>query len=204
MDAMALRLIHEASRSPDDGDGKILRWKSQLESGTPSVRRLALSRLIHAQAEDVFTELIASPDSTTAQLATSGLWECWLNEEGPTARRRIDKGIALMNAGDLPGAIEVFNALVKKYPCWAEALNKQATVLYLLGNARLSYKVCRQVVELKPNHFGAWNGMALCAAQLEKWPWVLEAAREALRLQPSAKANLDLLQLAEARLREQE
>ena len=199
---MALRLIHEASHSPDDGDAKILRWKRQLESGAPAARRLALARLIEVKAEDVLTELIASSDATTAQLATSGLWECWLNEEGPAARRRIDKGIALMNKGDLAGAINAFNALVKLYPRWAEALNKQATVLYLLGNARLSYQACRRVVELKPNHFGAWNGMALCAAQLEKWPWVLEAAREALRLQPSAKANLDLLQLAEARLRE--
>lgn len=201
---MALRLIDEASPASDDGDAEIQGWKKQVETGAPAARRLALTRLVESRAEDVLTELIASPDTVTAQLATAGLWECWLNEEGPAARRKMDKGIALMNDGDLAGAIEAFNALVKKYPRWAEALNKQATVLYLLGSARLSYQACRRVVEMKPNHFGAWNGMALCAAQLEKWPWVLEAAREALRLQPSAQANLDLLQLAEARLRERE
>jgi len=201
---MSLRLIDEASRAPDDGEAKILRWRKQLETGAPAERRLALARLIEAEAEGVLTELIASPDAVTAELATAGLWECWLNEEGPAARRKMDKGIALMNAGDLAGAIESFNTLVKKYPRWAEALNKQATALYLLGNARLSFKVCQRVVELKPDHFGAWNGMALCAAQLEKWPDVLTAAREALRLQPTAQANLDLLQLAETRLRERE
>ena len=57
---------------------------------------------------------------------------------------------------------------------------------------------------MNPNHFGAWNGIALCAAQLEKWPWILEEGREALRLQPAVQANLDLLQLAESRLRERE
>jgi len=201
---MALRLIDEASRVPDDGDAEILRWRKQLETGAPAERRLALARLIEAEAEGVLTELIASSDPLTAELATAGLWECWLNDEGPAARRKMDKGIALMNAGDLTGAIEIFNALVKEYPRWAEALNKQATAFYLLGNARLSLKVCRLVVELKPDHFGAWNGMALCAAQLEKWPDVLTAAREALRLQPTAQANLDLLQLAEAKLRERE
>jgi tetratricopeptide (TPR) repeat protein len=199
---MSLRLIDEASNAPDDGDAEIQRWKKQLEIGAPAARRLALTRLVESKAEEVLTELIASPDTVTAQLATAGLWECWLSEQGPAARRKMDKGIGLMNNGDLAGANEVFNALVKKYPRWAEALNKQATVLYLLGNARLSYQTCRRVVELKPNHFGAWNGMALCAAQLEKWPWVLEAAREALRLQPGAQVNLDLLQLAETRLGE--
>ena len=201
---MALRLIDEASRVPDDGDAEILRWRKQLETGAPAERRVALARLIEAEAEGVLTELIASSDPLTAELATSGLWECWLNEEGPAARRKMDKGIALMDAGDLTGAIEIFNTLVKEYPRWAEALNKQATTLYLLGNARLSLKVCRLVVELKPDHFGAWNGLALCAAQLEKWPDVLTAAREALRLQPTAQANIDLLQLAEARLRERD
>jgi tetratricopeptide (TPR) repeat protein len=199
---MALRLIDESCPPADDGDAEIDRWREQLERGSPADRRGALARLIEAHAENVLTALIGSENAATAQLATAGLWECWLNEEGPAARRRMDKGILLMNAGDLAGAIETFNALVKKYPRWAEALNKQATVLYLLGNARLSFKVCQRVVELKPNHFGAWNGMALCAAQLGKWPAVLEAAREALRLQPSAQVNLDLLQLAESRLRE--
>ena len=108
-----------------------------------------------------------------------------------------------MNQGDLEGALETFVKLVKKYPRWAEAHNKQATVLYLLGNARLSYKVCQVGVALKPNHFGAWNGLALCAARLERWRAALEAARKALSLQPAAQANLDLIQLAQAKLAEE-
>jgi tetratricopeptide (TPR) repeat protein len=173
-----------------------------MESGSASEKQSALARLIELRAEAVLTELLGSKDPVAAQLATSGLWECWLNEEGPAARRKIEEGIQLLNEGDPAGALEKFNRLVKKYPRWAEALNKQATALYLLGNPRLSLKVCRLVVELKPNHFGAWNGMALCAAQLEKWTVVLEAAQQALRLQPGARANLDLLQLARAKLRE--
>lgn len=199
---MSFRLIDECSRLPDDGDSEIRRLRRQMETGSPADKRLALDRLIALHAEATLTELLGSKDPLAAQLAISGLWECWLNEEGPAARRQIEKGIEFMNAGDPASALELFNRLVKKYPRWAEALNKQATALYLLGNARLSLKVCRLVVQLKPNHFGAWNGIALCAAQLEKWPAVLEAAREALRLQPGAQTNLDLIQLAQTRLRE--
>jgi tetratricopeptide (TPR) repeat protein len=114
----------------------------------------------------------------------------------------MERGIAKMESGELEDAMAIFLRLIRQYPRWAEAHNKHATALYLIGNPRLSYKACQIVVELKPNHFGAWNGMALCAAQLEKWKAALDAARHALALQPRAQANLDLIHLAESKLRE--
>jgi len=189
---------------PGDGDEELRRLRELLETGPLPDREQALRRLIELRAEPLLTECLRSEDTTTAQLATVGLWECWLNEEGPAARRRIDEGVRLMNGGQLEGALEIFVELIGEYPRWAEAHNKRATVLYLLGNARLSYQGCKIVVELKPNHFGAWNGMALCAAQLEKWKLALDAARQALALQPGAQANRDLIALAEQKLREGE
>jgi len=201
---MFFRLNDDLSAAPEDGDADIPRLKHLLETGTPKQQQAALNRLVSLRAENALVECLVSQNPAASRLATSGLWECWLNEQGPAARRQIEKGTQRMNEGDLAGAMDIFARLVKKYPSWAEAHNKQATALYLLGNARLSYKVCQVVVELKPHHFGAWNGMALCAAQLEKWPAALEAARQALRLQPTAQANLDLIQLAEAKLRDGE
>ncbi len=198
-------LLNEQFVPPSDGDDEELhRLRQSLETGAPMDREIAARRLVELRAEDLLTECLRSPSTLAAQLATAGLWECWLNEEGPAARRQIDKGIRRMGSGDLEGALEVFVRLVREYPRWAEAHNKRATALYLLGSARLSYKACQIVVELKPNHFGAWNGMALCAAQLEKWQVALDAARKGLALQPDAQANLDLIALAEQKLREGE
>jgi tetratricopeptide (TPR) repeat protein len=178
----------------------VARWKEQLRTGTAVEREQALAQLIGLGAEEALVECLTSNDSDVVQMATNGLWECWLNEEGAVARRQMNEGIELMNAGDLESALEFFGRLIEQYPSWAEAYNKQATVLYLLGSARLSLKVCRMVVELKPHHFGAWNGMALCAAQLERWKTVLEAARKSLSLHPDGRANLDLIQLAQRNL----
>jgi tetratricopeptide (TPR) repeat protein len=197
---MSFRLTDDLPPAPGDGHDDLRRLKRLLEGGTSKQQQAALKQLVGLCAEETLVECLSSKNPATVRLATSGLWECWLNEEGPTARREIEKGARSMSQGDLEGALNIFARLVKKYPRWAEARNKQATALYLLGNARLSYKVCQVVVGLKPHHFGAWNGMALCAAQLENWRAALHAAREALRLQPSAQANLDLIQLAEARL----
>jgi len=197
---MALRLNDELSSGPDDRERQIARLKRLLETGTSPQQRAALGRLIELRAEPALADCLTSQNPAAVRLATGGLWECWLNEQGPAARREIERGIKHMNEGRLEAAIKTFVKLVKKYPRWAEAHNKQATALYLLGNARLSYKVCQLVVELKPHHFGAWSGMAMCAAQLGKWQVALDAARKALSLQPSAQANLDLIQLAQARL----
>jgi tetratricopeptide (TPR) repeat protein len=197
---VSFRLNDELNAGAAGDGGELQRLRRLLESGSPAEQDEALAQLIRLRAEEVLVECLSSASPAAARLATAGLWECWLNEQGPVARRQLEKGIRQMNEGKLEAALDAFARLVRKYPRWAEAHNKQATALYLLGNARLSYKVCRLVVELKPHHFGAWNGMALCAAQMENWRAALEAAREALKLQPTAQANLDLIQLAESKL----
>jgi tetratricopeptide (TPR) repeat protein len=200
---MALRL-HDDLAPPADGNGdEIRRWKEMLENGAPADQHSAVEKLVRLRAEAALTECLVSSKAVVVRLATGGLWECWLSEQGPKARREMDKGIQLMSDGELGAALKVFERLIEEYPRWAEAHNKQATVFYLLGNARLSLKACRIVVELKPHHFGAWNGMALCAAQLEKWQTALDAARKALSLQPGAQGNLDLIQLAQSKLDEE-
>ena len=196
-------LLNEQFVPPEDGgEDELRRLRQALETGAPMDREIAVRRLVELRAENVLVECLRSSSGLAVQLATAGLWECWLNEEGPAARRRIDEGIRRMDSGDLDGALEVFVKLIREFPRWAEAHNKRATALYLLGSARLSYKACQIVVELKPNHFGAWNGLALCAAQLEKWRAALDAAQRALALQPGGQANLDLIALARQKLHE--
>ena len=200
---MAFLLNEQFTPSPDDEQSEVARLKALLEAGEPSEMTEAAQRLTELKAESALTDCLASKNDVTVHLATSCLWEIWLNERGPDARREMDRGIELLNQGRLETALEVFARLAEEYPDWAEPLNKQATVLYMLGSSLASLRLCRKVVELKPNHFGAWNGRALCAAQLEKWKEALKAARRAHDLQPNAHGNLDLIRVAEEKLREE-
>ncbi len=197
---MAFLLNEQFAPAPDDD--AIRRWREMLESGEPMDQQIAAQKLVDLGAEKTLLDVLHTKNPVAVQLATAGLWECWLNEQGKEARRIMDQGIAKMESGELEDALEIFVRLSRRHPEWAEAHNKRATVLYLLGNARLSYKVCQLVTELKPDHFGAWNGMALCAAHLEKWKAALKAAERALALQPSAQANVDLIALAKTKLEE--
>ena len=197
---MAFLLNEEFAPAPDDD--AIRRWRELLETGEPMDQQIAAQKLVELGAEKTLLSVLHAKNPVAVQLATAGLWECWLNERGAAARKIMNEGIAKMEEGELGDALEIFVRLSRRHPDWAEAHNKRATVLYLLGNARLSYKVCQLVTELKPDHFGAWNGMALCAAHLEKWKAALKAAERALALQPSAQANVDLIALAKTKLEE--
>ncbi len=143
---------------------------------------------------------LASSSAAVTQLAIHGLWECWLGEQGPVARARIDAGIVAMNEGSLAAAAAIFAALIAEYPHWAEPINKQATVLYLQGLPDQSITLCRRVIGMKPDHFGAWNGLALCAIQTENWSLAMEAVQQSLRLQPRSGTNIQLFKLVGSRL----
>ena len=187
--------------SRDENKLRVIRIETEaLKHGVPSEKESALEALIEAGAEAVFTECLRCNDPLTVKLATAGLWECWLNERGEGARKTIEKGIALMTDGELAAAEIVFRQLSEKFPDWGEAMNKLATVLYLRGDAEKSLELCRRVVQLKPNHFGAWHGIALCALQLQDWPTVLEAAQTALRLQPTVSTHGEIVELAKKNL----
>ncbi|HZO85446.1 MAG TPA: hypothetical protein VFC26_09545 [Verrucomicrobiae bacterium] len=171
-----------------------------LKTGDRSEKEDALLKLILAGAEHELTDCIASPDPDTAALATAGLWECWLNEEGADARTAIDLAINLMERGNFADAEKQFISLSRQFPGWAEPINKHATILYLRGRPTRSIELCEIVVEMKPRHFGAWHGMALCAVKLHQWRRAIEAAREALQIQPQAKANREIIIFARSKL----
>ncbi len=193
---------HDGLRSAGSTDAQ--KARALLETGTTQQRHGALRRLIELRAEAELVHCLAVPDPAVVQLAITGLWECWLNEAGPDARRAMEAGVEAMNTGDLTAAAAIFKTLLSAHPGWAEAPNKLATVLYLQGRPEDSITYCHQVVTMKPDHFGAWNGMAICAIQTEDWRLALRAVEESLRLQPHSPSNRQLLQLIQSRLRQKE
>lgn len=165
-----------------------------------AARQAALQRLVAARAERELTACLATGDGLTVQLAAGGLWEIWMNEAGPAARKRLDAGNEAMGGGDFDAAGAIFEKLTRDFPDWAEACNKLATVLYLQGRPAESLRLCEEVLRRKPDHFGAWNGLTMCAVQVEDWLLALKGARESVRLQPGSAYNRQLLQLIESRV----
>jgi tetratricopeptide (TPR) repeat protein len=191
------RFLHPQSR-PATSEA-IDRWSEIMQTGEPSEQKVALQSLILAGAEDALARLLRSANPTAAQLATTGLWECWFNERGLKARKLLESGSDALGRNDLDEAETTFGEVMKRYPGWTEAINKYATTLFMKGQAERSLELANYVVIVKPHHFGAWNGLAMAAVQLERWETAHEAVIQALELQPRSELNRELLRYIQER-----
>ena len=73
-----------------------------------------------------------------------------------------------MGAGDMRTARAALDLLVTREPTFAEAWNKRATLLYLIGDDDGSVADVRRTLALEPRHFGALSGLGLINARHER------------------------------------
>ena len=121
--------------------------------------------------------------------ATMALWDFWYFEAGEVAETYIRKGEDLMSLNKFEEAQSHFEKVIKMYPEFAEAHNKLATVLFLLGDYKNSVNECKVTLKMNPHHFGAWHGMGLCFFKLARYSEAIESFKSALEIQPYANIN---------------
>ena len=121
--------------------------------------------------------------------ATMALWDFWYFEAGEVAETYIRKGEDLMSLNKFEEAQSHFEKVIKTYPEFAEAHNKLATVLFLLGDYKNSVNECKVTLKMNPHHFGAWHGMGLCLFKLARYSEAIERFKSALEIQPYANIN---------------
>ena len=121
--------------------------------------------------------------------ATMALWDFWYFEAGEVAETYIRKGEDLMSLNKFEEAQSHFEKVIKTYPEFAEAHNKLATVLFLLGDYKNSVNECKVTLKMNPHHFGAWHGMGLCLFNLARYSEAIESFKSALEIQPYANIN---------------
>ena len=141
--------------------------------------------------EDV-KKLLSDLHSKTPELRNSAamaLWDFWYFEAGEVAETYIRKGEDLMSLNRFEEAQSHFEKVIKRYPEFAEAHNKLATVLFLLGDYKNSVNECKITLKMNPHHFGAWHGMGLCLFELAQYSEAIESFKAALEIQPYANIN---------------
>ena len=91
-------------------------------------------------------------------------------------------------------AFDIFTKVIELDPTWAEAWNKRATVLYLMGNYELSQKDIDMVLSLEKRHFGALSGQGLVQIALKNYEKALDSYIEAHKLYPSMRSTLKMME----------
>jgi tetratricopeptide (TPR) repeat protein len=117
------------------------------------------------------------------------IWEIWsTHPSDQNLTELLAKGSYLMNNQRLQEAKIIFSRVIEKDPEWAEAWNKRATVLYLIGDYKNSQRDIDKVLKLEKRHFGALAGQGLVNIELKNYEKAIKSYQIANEIYPSMKS----------------
>ena len=140
------------------------------------------------QLDKLFEEL-QKGNSTSTFETEQKIWKIWsTHPEKKQLTVMLNKGSELVNNNQLRAAVNVFTKVIELDPYWAEAWNKRATVLYLLGDFQKSQNDIDKVLELEKRHFGALAGQGLVNIQLKNYDKAIMSYEKAQKIYPTMKS----------------
>ena len=154
---------------------------------------LFLLNSLKAQDRDVqlnklFNELKIN-NTTLTYGAEQKIWEIWsTHPNNQKLTERLAEGSELVRNKQLLKAINIFTEVIDLDPKWAEAWNKRATVLYMMGDYKSSQKDIDKVLELEKRHFGALAGQGLVNIQLKNYEKAIMSYKKAQEIYPSMQS----------------
>lgn len=105
---------------------------------------------------------------------TQRIWANWHSHEEAAARETMQAVIAAFDFGDLDRMGEALDAMVERWPDWAEAWNKRATLHFVEDRHAESLDDIARTLEREPRHFGALGGFGqICLGAGELTPALL-------------------------------
>ena len=144
---------------------------------------------------NLFNQLKSTNSSSEAKEIETQIWEIWTTH--PSEESLTDllaKGSYYMSQNQLTSAHNVFSKAIELDPKWAEAWNKRATVLYLMGNYELSQNDIDEVLKLEKRHFGALSGQGMVQTALKNYQKAINSYLEAHKVYPAMKTPLMMIE----------
>lgn len=141
----------------------------------------------------LFSDLGRTKVEDEADAMVAEIWKLWLQSGQPDLDAALQQATGLINHGLPALAIPALDDIVAQAPGWAEAWNKRATVLFLMGEHDRSLADIDRVLALEPRHFGALAGMGLIRIQKGELRLALAAYRRALAVNPFLKERFQLV-----------
>jgi tetratricopeptide (TPR) repeat protein len=153
--------------------------------------------------DSLFALLKAAKDQDEGDAIVGDIWKIWLRSGSADLDARMEHATRLMAHGLLQPALGALDEITAAAPKWAEAWNKRATILFLLGEYDRSLADIERVLALEPRHFGALAGIGMIRSEKGELREALTAFRRALAVNPFLKERLGLIPALEKQLGEQ-
>ena len=131
---------------------------------------LFINNVSASELDNLFFKLKNASDKNIAKHYESRIWKYWLLDgSNETSNLQMQRGVNLLQSGELNNALKIFESLSKKEPRWAEPINKIATIKFLMGDYLGSVNDIKLTLQLEPRHFGAISGLVQINIHLKNY-----------------------------------
>ena len=131
------------------------------------------------------------------------IWKLWsTHPKDYELTLLLAKGSDAVNNNQFIKAIDIFTNVINLDPNWAEAWNKRATVLYMIGEYEKSQNDINKVLELENRHFGALAGQGLVNIKLKNYEKAIKSYEKALKIYPSMRSPEIMIKEIEALIKQ--
>ena len=131
---------------------------------------LFINNVSASELDNLFFKLKNASDKNIAKHYESRIWKYWLLDgSNETSNLQMQRGVNLLQSGELKNALKIFESLSKKEPRWAEPINKIATIKFLMGDYLGSVNDIKLTLQLEPRHFGAISGLVQINIHLKNY-----------------------------------
>jgi tetratricopeptide (TPR) repeat protein len=173
------------------------RLYAKLLSGNPEQQLVAASALVYLRAQDPLLQALQSENVSTRDIAQRALEHLWFTSSGGQVYQLMQKAYRLAENDKPQEALAVLQEVIQKYPRYAEAYNRRASVYWQLGEVKKSMADSERAVTLNPAHYGAWQGLAMGHRQKGNFSAACRCLRMALKLIPHDRATREALRRCE-------
>jgi len=150
----------------------------------------------------LFNDLLISNNKTSSEIEQK-IWKLWsTHPKDNELTLLLAKGSDAVNNNQFIKAIDIFTNVINLDPNWAEAWNKRATVLYMIGEYEKSQNDINKVLELENRHFGALAGQGLVNIKLKNYEKAIKSYEKALKIYPSMRSPEIMIKEIEALIKQ--
>ena len=143
----------------------------------------------------LFASLHTAGAEANAKTLEKKIWDLWMASDSPTAEVLLRQASKATDEGAPEEALKILDKLVERYPDFAEAWNRRATLYYLMRRYDAALADIEKVLELEPRHFGALAGRGHDLPERKKnYAAAIDAYREALTMNPLMEGPKEALE----------
>ena len=147
------------------------------------------------EIDKLFVQLKSALNFENSKKIEDKIWDLWTTHPSKSnLTKLLADGSSKMMDNKLDAAYDKFTEVIELDPNWAEAWNKRATVLYLMGKYELSQSDIDKVLMIEKRHFGALTGQGLVQIALQNYQKAIDSYIEAHKVHPNMKSPLIMIE----------